>query len=72
MPIQQMMLGSGASTDPVYIDDIFGINLWDSHTDRNEIIASGVKLGNANILSLNLDDHIITTSVSLLNSSLCS
>ena len=43
-----MMLGSGGKTDPVYIDDIFGINLWDSHTDRNEKIFSGVKLGNAN------------------------
>ena len=48
MPIQQMMLGSGASTDPVYIDDIFSTDLWESHTDRNEIIANGVKLGNAN------------------------
>ena len=49
MPIQQLMLGSGgAPTDPVYIDDIFSTNLWVSHTDRNEIIANGVKLGNAN------------------------
>ncbi len=48
MPIQQMMLGSGGKTDPVYIDDIFSTDLWESHTDRNEIIANGVKLGNAN------------------------